>query len=488
MPGAVGEHGHRAHPNYLLLAVAFAVSRLLLLPHPQPTSDVDIYARYVQEAAAAARHGESFYEYHARAVEQRAAEAREKGTLTAPLDEYKDVEYPPLALAVLRLPLLWMREAPGAELTPAFEAAYRDAYRLGLAFVDIGLFVLLVVLVWRLYGTEDGREQTQRLLMYLAATVLLWHLLYDRLDLILAALVLLALAALVGRGHYGWSFALLAVAVNFKVVPLVLAPVWVVGSLSAGRLAGNGLRALAALAGRSAVLVGLCAAIFLPFYLAAGPRSLGFLAYHRGRPLEINSLAASLLLAPRLWGQAIPIEYTYASLNVRAPLTPTLTRLTPWLGASALLAATALLLAHFRRRAVRAAGEPPSDATLAQRYPLDVVAFVLLFWMVFLVVNKVFSTQYLLGLAPLVALLPFGRGYRRLFGWSFLVICLLSTVLVPFLFVSDLLDQATTVPRTFKDPSARIVVVLLARNLLFVALTASLAYRLGRGEPRAGAQ
>jgi hypothetical protein len=99
--------------------------------------------------------------------------------------------------------------------------------------------------------------------------------------------------------------------------------------------------------------------------------------------------------------------------------------------------------------------------------------------MLFILTNKVFSPQYLLWLAPFLALAPFkGRGERMLFG-GFLLICLLSTLLVPFLFGADLYDSASlTIPRSFKEPTVRICVLLIARNVLFAALTLGVARAL----------
>jgi hypothetical protein len=97
--------------------------------------------------------------------------------------------------------------------------------------------------------------------------------------------------------------------------------------------------------------------------------------------------------------------------------------------------------------------------------------------MLLIATNKVFSPQYLLWLAPLVALLPFERRGRRQFNLAFLLMCGLSTLLVPFLFVIDLIDPTAvpTVPRTFQDPTARLAALLIVRNLLFLGLTVCLA-------------
>jgi hypothetical protein len=459
----------------------FLATRLLILPFQQPTSDVEIYARYAHELGAAPR-GVSFYEYHARAVERETEEARAAGTLAGSIEENKDVEYPPLALAVMRLPALGLHDgAAGDSPTKDFLDAYRVRYRWLVAGADAILFVLLLMLVRRLFAQENRGEQAQRLLGYVACTAALWHLLYDRLDLPLALLVVLALALLLGRLPYVWSFAVLAVAINFKLTPLVLAPVWIVGALPHGqRLEFSRPRVLLALAGRSTLLIGMVLTCFLPFYLWGGSPCLGFLKYHRERGLEIGSVLASLPLALQIFGAPLDVTYSYKSINLRSPTSPFLVALAPWLTAGLLLAATALLLAHFPRPAARPEGDSPGRPTAAQHDPRVVVGFTLLFLMLFVVGNKVFSPQYLLWLAPLVCLIPLPPRGRLWFTWTFLMVCVLSTVLVPFLFVVDLVDPsaAQTVPRSFNHPTVRLAAVTVARNLLFLGLTAGLAWSL----------
>ena len=71
-------------------------------------------------------------------------------------------------------------------------------------------------------------------------------------------IILVALVLLYSKLHYAWSFALLAVAINFKVVPVVLAPVWIVGSMPGDqRLSLRQPRVLAGLGLRSALLAAL---------------------------------------------------------------------------------------------------------------------------------------------------------------------------------------------------------------------------------------
>jgi hypothetical protein len=482
VPG--GSSRQSSRPPLLLIGVLFVVSRLLVLPLQQPASEVSLYAQYAWEQDGASRTGVSFYELHAQAVQQQIEDARSSGDTPASLEEYKTVEYPPLALAVMRLPLLWMHGRPAdGGLTPAFRAAYRTAYQRGMAVVDALLFALLLVLVSRFFAQESSMEQTGRLLAYVASTSALWLLLYDRQDLLLSLTMLLALVLLFSRLHYAWSFAVLALAVNFRLVPVVLAPVWIVGSLPGGeRFSFLRPRVLAGLAVRTAVLLGLVAGCFLPFYLSEGSRCLGFLAYHQARGLEIGSLYSSLVMALQPLGLATHVYYSYGGINLGSSLSPVLAAVAPWLTAGLLLAATALLLAHGRQLA-RGGSGALAGGRLAHLHPLTFVCYTLLFLMLFIIANKVFSPQYLLWLAPLVVLVPMRRGGRRLFLWGFVLICALSTVAFPFLFMSDLVDQASARPIpfwTFKGPTVRVAVILGIRNGLLLGLAACLAVHLFR--------
>jgi hypothetical protein len=179
----------------------------------------------------------------------------------------------------------------------------------------------------------------------------------------------------------------------------------------------------------------------------------------------------------------VSVSYSYGSINLHSPLIPALVALSPSLTAAVLLAATALLLLHFYRLSSLSPKGLVAGATLAQLHPLLIVQYTLLFLMLSIATGKVFSTQYLLWLAPLVVLLPAG-GSQRVFVWTFLVVCVLSTALVPYLFLSDLVDTATTptppLPLAIKEPTARLVAILLIRNLLFLGLTVGLATHLIR--------
>jgi hypothetical protein len=362
----------------------------------------------------------------------------------------------------------------------AFEQSYSFAYHAGLALLDTGLLVLLLWQVNRFFPHESDQEHRQRVWSYVLATVALWYLLFDRLDLILALLVLLSLVLLISRVHFGWSFGLLALAIHFKLVPLVLAPIFLVGSLSADEaLARSKPRLAAALAARAAFLALFLAVILLPFYVVHGNQCFGFLVYHQARGVEFESLYGSLLLLLQKWTGPVEVAYTFKSVTLQSSLAPLLTRIAPWIAVGLLAAAAVVLLVHFAFLLARSPRGQGEASTLGQRFPQLVVGYALLFLLLFIATSKVFSPQYLLWLIPLVVLVPLGGKVRRLFLWAFLLTCVLSTVAFPFLLLSDMApERSAQIPVSlwkFNAPSTRLTAVLVLRNALFMALTAGLA-------------
>ena len=98
-----------------LLALLFVQSRWVALNLEGWGSDVPWYARYAREYGEAAHSGQSFYDRHAASVQEEIDAARAAGK-PAPSEEYKLVEYPPLAVALCQLPTLWMRQPePGGD-------------------------------------------------------------------------------------------------------------------------------------------------------------------------------------------------------------------------------------------------------------------------------------------------------------------------------------------------------------------------------------
>jgi hypothetical protein len=344
---------------------------------------------------------------------------------------YRDfyVEYPPGALPMFVVP------AVGDD----------DGYATRFKVLAVGLGVLSVALVaacLTALGASAGRL-AGALALVAAAPALLGPVFVINFDVWPAALGVAALAAVL-RGRARLGHAALGVAVAAKLFPLVLAPVFF---LHVRRREGT-REAMRALAVAAAVVF----AIALPF-LVLGPGGVrATVETLVRRPLQIESLGASVLLAAHRLGWYEPsVNSDYNSQNLGGSAPDVLIALSSVALAAALVAVWLL----FARR-------PASREALVVAAAASVCAAVAL--------GKVLSPQFLVWLVPLVPLVA-GRV-------GLLASALLATAL--------LLTQSW-----FPDRYGDVVRLgsagwlVLARNLVLVALLGVLLAALrAAAEPR----
>jgi uncharacterized membrane protein len=275
---------------------------------------------------------------------------------------YRDfaVEYPPGALAVFIL--------------PAAFGDYASAFAWEMA--ACGVVLVAVVAIVR-------REAA----FYVAlAPVLAGSLILSRFDLWPALLTVAALAALL-RERHGLGWGLLGAAVAAKLWPLVIVPLALAWSYRAGRLR-------AALAG-----LAVAAAAFVPFAIVAPHGLWASLHGQASRPLQIESLGASLFT---VFGHPHVIS-SHGSQNVAGH------------GAVATLF-TLLQVSVLVALWIAFARHPATGERLLRYLAAAVCAFI--------VFGKVLSPQFLLWLIPLV---PLVRGRRGLAATGTLTLALVLT-------------------------------------------------------------
>lgn len=333
-----------------------------------------------------------------------------------------DVEYPPLALPAFVLPALLTS-------TP-------DGYHA----VFVTLMVVFLAAVGGLAGLSlhllraPARRRRAALAALAAGLLLLGPFTLTRFDLVPAALTSAALAALLaGRSRAG--AALLGLAVAAKLYPAVLVP-----HLLARAWRRHGRReALVQLGALSAAL----AAAYVPFLLVAPDGVWRSTWRQLGRPLQIESLGASVLLALHQ-AVALPLGWasSFGSQNLTGTLAAATATLETGLGLAALLVVWALV-----------ARGPSGDEHLVRLAAAAVVAFVAF--------GKVLSPQFLVWLVPLVPLV----GGRRGIAASILVLaaCGLTRLWFP--------DRYWQLVTTLGGWETWLV---LARNLLLLAALAVL--------------
>jgi hypothetical protein len=220
---------------------------------------------------------------------------------------YRDfaLEYPPLSLVAFLLPAI----LPGGGLD---YPAYRTMFEALMALAMVGL---VPVVGWTVARVGGGRGAVLLAVGFLAAVPLLFGPLtisrYDPWPALLTAAATLAMVS--GRPRLG--FALLALGTLAKVYPIFLAPLF---AWYAWRRAGR-REALGAIAvGAAAGLAGL-----VPFLAIDPGGTLGPFSRTLERPLQVESLGASVLMGLRAWfGLAIgPVSFGFDSYNLIGPYT-----------------------------------------------------------------------------------------------------------------------------------------------------------------------
>jgi hypothetical protein len=280
---------------------------------------------------------------------------------------YRDVrlEYPPGALLAFVAPAL----ASEGEVAyaRAFAALVCAAGAAGIALAGAALAGL---------GASPGRTAAA-LAVPAASPLLLGPLLLTRFDLLPAALVAGALAALV-RGRDRLGAVVLGAAVAVKLYPAVLLPL-----LAAWAWRRRGRREAAVATGLALAVV---AAAFLPFLALAPGEVATSVGRQLGRPLQLESAGAAALLAlHHLAGMPLGWASSHGSQNLTGAVAAAAAAVTSLLQAAAL----AWVWLRFARG-------PFEAERLVRAAAAALVAFVAL--------GKVLSPQFLVWLLPVVPL------------------------------------------------------------------------------------
>jgi hypothetical protein len=349
---------------------------------------------------------------------------------------YRDfaLEYPPGALPLFALPGL---AAPGhgQDVKPGFRRTFET-----LMWMCGAVALLATALTLRALRASPWVP----LLFVALAPLALGSVILSRFDLWPAVLVAGATAALV-TGRFRTGHALLGIGAAAKFYPGVLLPLAVAYTWKR-----RGRReALVCLA----LTVGVFAFIFLPFVVLAPGGVWHSVSVQLGRPLQVESLGAGLLLvAHHVFGFGLAGETSHGSQNIAGTAADAL-------GVASTVVQIAVLVWIW----VSFARGPATGSALVRASAAAVCAFVAF--------GKVLSPQFLIWLIPVV---PLVRGRRGLWACALLLVALVLTqIWFPFRYFRLALDFETGLSW-----------VLLARDLVLVALALLLATSLRRDATR----
>lgn len=306
------------------------------------------------------------------------------------------MEYPPFAMVFFAIPGLF------ADGPWPYNIAYvAEVY----AFTLIGLYF-----VNRL-AKDVGSDPRRAMALYMLFMLLLIEFVADRYDIFPVVITVASLAMFVEK-RYGWAFMLLALGMMTKLYPAVIVPIYMIymmgGSDIRGALKGAGVFALTSLA------------VVAAAWIVQPETVTGFLEYHSDRPLQTESVAASILYplsAIGLFDADIQLfrDNDFGSDNLIGPFPDAVAELLLPLMVLSIVVLYAVCL--FRRQRFASGGIKA------------VVLAIALALFLFLTVNKVLSAQYLLWLVPFLVYLVMesdGSEASKRLGILSVAVCLLT--------------------------------------------------------------
>jgi Glycosyltransferase family 87 len=269
-----------------------------------------------------------------------------------------------------------------------------------------------------------------------------WGTAAARFDLMPAALIL-GSVILAARTKWKWAFALLALATMFKFFPVVLVFPFLIAQQKQYNEKWYSWHRWSALG----LYCGMCVlATLLSLSLNIADTINPFL-YFFNRPIQAESASAAILWLGKFFGYPISIMLSYGSVNVASALTTNISLL------SSLCVVVGLMY----------------TLRLQWRCKLDIYTASLLTVLIIIITGKVFSPQYLIWLAPLVAFVG-QANWKWLMTWG--VIGLLTTWVYPNMYNSVPLKYVPLLPAFYP--------VVLARDLLILGFIIVLLYQATR--------
>ncbi len=320
------------------------------------------------------------------------------------------------------------REYPFLNLIPFSLALIVPSYWYQVAFAF--WMAVVAVIVYAVLARFRSRRAAIAFALYLVTGC--WGTALGRFDLVPAALTLFAVVC-AARKQWNWAFMWLAWGTLFKFYPVILLPPFLLAQqmeihkTGAKWISWRRWQPLGVFAALCVVVMGIS------LFLSIGG-TIDQISYFGDRPVQVESLSASLIwIASRLTHHTLVYGKTFGSLNILN--VPSLASKIG-LGGTLLLGA-GLLYIYW----------------LQWRGKIQLAAASLLTLLIVMITGKVFSPQYLIWVAPLVAYVG-EADLKWLLSWG--VIGLLTTWIYPNIYImTPTLSNVPLLPIFFPVTTAR---------------------------------
>ncbi len=341
------------------------------------------------------------------------------------------MEYPPFALVFFIVPRLFASTPDG----------YNVAY-----VVFVYIFTLIGLDLMRRIAERYGKDPIGVMVVYSVLMALLLQFLADRYDIFPAVMTIAAFYLFVTKRPY-WAMVILALAMLTKLYPAILVPflLWVLFARRERKV----------LIGSILAFVAATLAVVVPLMVLEPELITNFLHYHIQRPLEVGSVPATLVYPLSMLGISDMwiLDVAHSGFGSDDLVGPIPDALAPWVTPLMVAGIVFVLLfyGHLRHRAERA----------DERFFL-LTASILSALLVFMVVGKVFSSQYLIWAVPfyvMVMMSTQNRTFKTRLKWLTIASFILTQI--NFAYIYGYLGGGT-------DINDLAMILMLIRNLMVV--------------------
>ncbi len=333
-------------------------------------------------------------------------------------------EYPPLSYIFMVIPRLFTSNVATYEVLYSFQV----------------MFVLLIGLVLiRKFAKMYDKNPFFGMLGYAVSVYLLDYFIFDRFDIMVAVISMAAVYFFVQR-RYTWATVLLVFGLFIKLYPALLLPIFLIPFISKGDYR-TPLKQFLVFSILSVILIA-------PFIIIAPDTVWTFMSYHGDRGLQIESVAASFVLLAEIFGLTQTFtNNSFGSFNIGGGCADDVAAIMMPVMFIAIVAVYVLFFIQCRRTS-------DEDCTRS----VVMASFIVV--MMFVALNKVFSAQYVIWVMMLM--IPAYYAIRPKYRSYPIIACVVLMFMTMWMVHSydSLLDH-----------DAYGIIVLLLRNLLFVAMT-----------------
>ena len=343
-----------------------------------------------------------------------------------PYEPYNDMnwEYPPLAYLFLAIPRLFASDPRGYQI----------------AFIAMtAIFTIIGLCIVRQLSLKYEKNAKVTMSLYTLTVLMLIQFFFDRFDVIVAIFTLAAVYLYLEK-RYTWAFLLLVIGVFVKLYPGLMFPVFLMPFI-----ADRDVRGVLKHAGTFIVA---CVVLMIPFVIWSPDTFLTFVSYHSDRGIQLESMAASMILFLEMLGltsvQTVNEYWSFGLSGGAADL------VAPVMMLLMILAVLVFCVAYYIHC---------KNAGADERYTSPAWASFLIV-MIFVIFNKVFSAQYVVWimmlLIPMMMFVNDQNAAKRMY-------LLFTAVIITTLYFGLMYTGLS-----YHEPFA--VLMLLLRNILIVVL------------------